>query len=71
LNAGVVFSPTQHSENDTIRRISARLMGSPKRATKSMLALTSRWRLQVSDLFDVKKKILQAELINSADIDYN
>jgi hypothetical protein len=71
VSAAVVFSPTQHSENDTIRRISARLTSTPNRAMKSMLALTSRWRLQVSHLFDVKKKILQAELINSADIDYN
>ena len=36
-----------------------------------MLVLTSPWRLQVSALIDVKKKILVAELINFTDIDYN
>jgi len=36
-----------------------------------MLVLTSPWRLQVSALIDVKKKILVAELLKIADIDYN
>jgi hypothetical protein len=36
-----------------------------------MLVLTSPWRLQVSALIDVKKKILLAELIKIVDIDYN
>jgi hypothetical protein len=36
-----------------------------------MLVLTSPWRLQVSAPIDVKKKILVAELLKSADIDYN
>ena len=42
-----------------------------KCAKISMLVLTSRWRLHVSGLFDVKEKILQAELLKIADIDYN
>jgi hypothetical protein len=49
----------------------ARLVSSAIRARKSMLVLTSPWRLQVSALIDVKKKILVAELIKIADIDYN
>jgi hypothetical protein len=36
-----------------------------------MLVLTSAWRLQVSDLIDVKEKILVAELLKSLYIDYN
>jgi hypothetical protein len=49
----------------------ARLVSRRIRATKSMLALTSPWRLKVSALIDVKKKILVAELLKIADIDYN
>ena len=40
-------------------------------AMKSMLVLTSAWRLQVSDLIDVKEKILVAELLKFLYIDYN
>jgi hypothetical protein len=36
-----------------------------------MLVLTSSWRLQVSDLIDVKKKILVVELLKILYIDYN
>jgi hypothetical protein len=49
----------------------ARIVSSAKRAKKSMLVLTSAWRLQVSDLIDVKEKILVAELLKFLYIDYN
>jgi hypothetical protein len=49
----------------------ARIVSSAKRAKKSMLVLTSAWRLQVSALTDVKEKILVAELLKFLYIDYN
>jgi hypothetical protein len=49
----------------------ARIVSSAKRANKSMLVLTSAWRLQVSALIDVKEKILVAELLKFLYIDYN
>jgi hypothetical protein len=67
----VAFSPTQQTRMGAFSAVFARIVSSAKRANKSMLVLTSAWRLQVSDLIDVKEKILVAELLKFLYIDYN
>jgi hypothetical protein len=67
----VAFSPTQQTQIGAFWAVFARIVSSLKRARKSMLVLTSAWRLQVSDLIDVKEKILVAELLKFLYIDYN